>query len=166
MSEPYQPMPAAPPPGYQPPKGPPPGSVVNAVRLMFVIAALGVIGLLVFIATKDELRTAIRDNDSGLSSHEVNVAVNAAVAIAVTVGLILIVLYVLLALQVRKGKNWARITTWVFSGLGLLGALSNLARPGASLTKVVAGVELIAYVALIVLLSVGASSTYFRKRTY
>ena len=82
------------------------------------------------------------------------------------IGIILIVLYVLLALQVRKGKNWARIVTWVLAGLGALGGVTNLAQPQAALTKVIAGIELVLYVVLIVLLALKPSNDYFRKPRY
>jgi hypothetical protein len=48
--------------------------------------------------------------------------VYAAVAIGVAFGVIFIVLYVLLALQVQKGKNWARIITWILAAFGVLTA--------------------------------------------
>lgn len=140
-----------------------PSTVQNAVRLMFVLAALGLIGLIIVFANKDALRTAIRDANPGYDTTQLDNAVNAGVTIGAVIGIVLIVLYVLLALQVRKGKNWARIVTWVLAGLGVLGGITNLAQPQAALTKVIAGVELVLYIALIVLLAMSQSNEYFRK---
>ena len=164
----YNPMPPAPQGGPPPARDPrnAPSTVQNAVRLMFVLAALGLIALIVVFADKSALRKAIEDANPSYDTSQIDSAVNTAFAIGAVIGVILIVLYVLLALQVRKGKNWARIVTWVLSGLGALGAISNLAQPQAALTKVIAAVELVVYVVLIVLLAMKPSSDWFRKPTY
>jgi hypothetical protein len=137
--------------------------VRNAVRLMFVLAALGLIALIIVFANKNELRKAIADANPGYDTTQLDNAVNVGITIGAVIGIVLIVLYVLLALQVRKGKNWARIVTWVLAGLGVLGSVTNLAQPQAALTKVVAGVELVLYVVLIVLLAMAPSNEYFRR---
>jgi hypothetical protein len=164
----YTPMPSAPQGGVPTVKDPrtAPSSVRNAVRLMFLLAALGLVGIIVVFADKSALKTAIRNANSGYDSKQIDDALNTAVTIGAVIGVILIVLYVLLALQVRKGKNWARIVTWVLAGLGALGSVSNLAQPQAAITKVIAGVELVLYVVLIVLLAMGPSNAYFRKPVY
>ena len=100
-----------------------PSTVQNAVRLMFVLAALGVIGVIIVFADKSALRKAIEDANTSYSTSQINDAVNSAIAIGAVVAIVLIVLYILLALQVRKGKNWARIVTWVLAGLGMLGSV-------------------------------------------
>lgn len=165
----YQPMPPAPhggvPVGPKDPRTAPP-TVRRAVVIMFVLAALSLLGLIIVVADKSALRKAIEDANTSYDSQQINDAVNAAVTIAVVIGLILIVLYLLLALQVRKGKNWARIVTWVFAGLGVLGSLSTLAQPQAALSKVIAAVQLVLDVVLIVLLAMRASNEYFRKPVY
>jgi hypothetical protein len=154
-----------PPPGAKDPRTAP-STVQNAVRLMFLIAALGIIGVIVVFADKSALRKAIEDANTSYSTSQIDDAVNTAIAVGAVVAIILIVLYILLALQVRKGKNWARIVTWVLAGLGALGSLSNLAQPQAALTKVIAGIELVLYVVLIVLLAMKPSNDFFRKPTY
>ena len=127
----YQPMPPAPqaaaasPPPADPRNAP--STVQNAVRLMFGLAALGVIGLIIVFADKSALRTAIENANPGDDKTQIDSAVNTGIAVGAVIGIVLIVLYVLLALQVRKGKNWARIVTWVLAGLGVLGGVTNLA---------------------------------------
>ena len=164
----YTPMPPPPPPGYGPPvqKGPAPSTVVNAVRLMFVNAGLSVLGIIVLLATKNDLRKAVRDNNTGASDTRINDLVNAAITVGIVIAVVLIVLYVLLALQVRKGKNWARIVTWVFAGLGVFGNISNLIQPGSALTKVTAAIGLVIDIGIIVLLASSRSHPYFRKEQY
>ena len=84
-----------------PPVGPAPSSVVNATRLMFVSAALGVIGLIVLLASKNSLRDQVAKKNPEYDAHKLDTVVNAAVAVGIVLGVIFIVLYVLLALQVR-----------------------------------------------------------------
>lgn len=164
----YNPMPPAPQGGRPVAKDPrnAPSTVQNAVRLMFALAVLSLIALVVVFADKSALRTAIEKADPSYDTSKVDSAVNTAIAVGAIIGVVLVVLYVLLALQVRKGKNWARIVTWVLSGLGALGAISNLAQPQPALAKVIAAIELVVYIALIVLLAMKPSSAWFRKPTY
>lgn len=71
-------------------------------------------------------------------------------------------LYVVLALQVRQAKNWARITTWVIAGLGVLSALGSLAQPEPAISRLVALISGILDIAIIVLLAQRPSNRYFR----
>jgi hypothetical protein len=158
-----------PPAGYgapPPPAGPPPSSVVNATRLMFVSAALGVIGLIVLLASKSSLRDQIAKKNPDYDAHKLDTVVNAAVAVGIVFGVIFIVLYVLLALQVQKGKNWARVITWIIAALGVLSALASLAQTTTGGSRVASLVGGVVDLAIIILLAQKASNDYFRKRTY
>ena len=116
------------------------------------------------LATKNSLKDAIKKNDSTLTAKEVNDAVNLGITIAVVFGVILVVLYVLLAIQVGKGKNWARIVTWVLVGLSTLFGLASFAQPESALSRVLSIVGLIIDIAIIVLLAQKPSNEYFRTR--
>ncbi len=140
---------------------PPP--VANAVRLMFIRAALGLLGLIILLATKSALRTAILKRNPGIDSAKVDTLVNSALTVGNFVGLVFIVLYVLLALQVQKGKNWARIVTWVLAGLGVLGALASLAQPQPVLSRILSIVTGIIDAVIIVLLTRRPSNEFFRQ---
>ncbi|PZS18160.1 MAG: hypothetical protein DLM57_06790 [Pseudonocardiales bacterium] len=144
-------------------RGEPPPPVNNAVRLMLVRAALGVLALIALIATKSTLKKEIFKKNSSYDPKKLDDALNAAIVVGVVIGIIFIVLYVLLALQVRKGKNWARIVTWVLAGLGVLGALVGFAQPEPALSRVLSLIGGIIDVAIIVLLAGKASSEYFRR---
>lgn len=160
---PYNPMPGEPPRGPIT-RGPAPPPVTNAVRLMFVQAALSVLGFIVLLGTKDTLRTEILKKNTGYSAQKLDDAVNAAIAIGIVIGIIFTVLYVLLALQVGKGKNWARIVTWVLAGLGVLSGLVSLGQPEPALSRVLSIIGLLIDIAIIVFLAQKPSNEYFRKR--
>ena len=100
--------------------GPPPPPVKNAVMLMFVRAGLGVLGLIVLFLTKDSLREQIQLSQPTLSAETVDTATTAALTFGGVLGIVFIGLYLLLTLQVRKGKGWARIVTFVLAGLGVV----------------------------------------------
>jgi hypothetical protein len=182
MSEPtdpaYQPPPPLPPaPGYggygamppavygQPePVGPAPSSVMYAVRLMFVAAALGLVSLVVALSTKSTLRAAIAKKNPDFDSQKLNTAVNVAIGAGVVFGIVFVVLFVLLALQVRKGKNWARVVTWVITGLGIVSALASLGQTVAAASRAVGLVSGLLDVAIVVLLLQKPSNAFFKPR--
>lgn len=162
-------LPQAPPPpqGWgQPQRGERPPSVENAVRLMFVIAALSLIGIIVTLTTKDDLRTRILAKNSGADQARLDSLVNTAIAIGIVIAIVILVLYLALAFQVRKGKNWARIVTWVFAGLGVLSGLLSLASNATSLSRVLNVAEALVDVAIIILLAQSASGRYFKPRCF
>jgi hypothetical protein len=158
----YAPMPGEPPRGPLAQRVAPP-PVLTAVRMMFVQAALGVLGLIVLFATKDTLKTEIAKRNRDFDAQKLDDAVNAAVVIGIVVGIVITVLYILLALQVRKGKNWARIVTWVLAGLGIVSGFGSLAQPEPALSRVITLLGVVVDVAIVVFLAQRPSSAYFRS---
>jgi hypothetical protein len=148
-------------PGFVQPLGPPPPSVVNAVRLMFAGAALSAIGIIVLLTTKSGMRTAIANKNPSFDAHKLDTSVNAAIAISTVFGIIFLVLYVLLALQVRKGKSWARVVTIVITGIGVLTALASFAQAAPAISHIFSAVSGLLDLAIIVLLV--QSKEYFRR---
>ena len=156
----HAPMPGEPP-SSPVGRGPAPEPVANAVRLMFVRAALGVLGVLLVLATKTTLKSEIVKRNPTADSAKLDSLLNTALAVGVVIGLVFIVLYVLLALKVRDGRNWARIVTWVLAGLGVLGGLAALAQPEPALSRVVSVISAALDVVIIVLLAQRPASRYF-----
>lgn len=153
--------------GYPAPqRGERPPSVENAVRLMFVVAALSLISTIVAFATKNQLKDRIEKANPDVSSARIDSLLNTAFTVGLLIGLVFLVLYVLLAFQVRAGKNWARIVTWIFAGLGVIGALSSLASTETPLSRVFSLISGIIDIVIIVLLAQGASNRYFKPRPY
>jgi hypothetical protein len=159
----YAPMPGEPSRGGTVTRGPAPSSVRNAVRLMFVNVAIGVLGLIALFATKDTLKKEILKHHRSYSTSKLDDAVNAAVTIGTIFAIVFIVLYVLLALQVGKGKNWARIVTWVLAGLGVLGALTTFAQPEPAVSRALGILGGLVDLAIIIFLALRPSSEYFAK---
>ncbi|MGH8889440.1 MAG: hypothetical protein ACRDV3_06715 [Acidothermaceae bacterium] len=161
----YSPMAPVGPQYAQPmgPVGPAPKPVANAAMLMLVSAALGLIGVIVLYASKSSLRTAILKKNPSYDPTKLNTAVNAALVVATVFAVIFIVLYVWLSRQLLKGKNWARIVTWIITALGVLSALTSLANPTAALTRVFDLIAGVIDIAIIVLLLQKPSNAFFRR---
>jgi hypothetical protein len=177
--QPYQPAPgyAEQPGGYanapqysggygQPPAaaGPPPNEVVRATILMFVQAALGLLGLIFNFADADGIKDSIRDSDPTLSADQVDSAYTVGLIFAIIVGLIFAAAYVLLAIQVRKGKNWARIVTLVIAGLSILFGLLGLAASVPALSRILGILGLLINIAIFVLLLLPRAREFFASR--
>lgn len=152
-----------PPEGWaEPQRGERPPPVVNAVRLMFLRVGIGVISIIVLFATKDDLKKRILENTPNASKS----TLDAAVTIGAVIGVVFLVLYALLAMQVNKGKNWARIVTWVLAGLGILFGLIGFGSPAPALTRVISVIDLLLDIAIVVFLALSASNRYFKPQRY
>ena len=153
------------PPAWEAPavQGPPPSTVVNAFKLILVQVALSLVNIVVALLTTNTIREQVRTSSPALDQSMVDAAVGVAIAVAVVFGLISIGVWILLAFKVRAGKNWARIVTFVFAGLGLLSGLASFAQPGSAFSHIVLLLAVAIDIALIVLLTRGPSAEYFRK---
>ena len=144
--------------------GPPPAPVLNAVRAIFVSVALSLIGVVVTLTSQDSIRATLEKSSPTYSQATIDTAMTFTIVVAVGFGILFNVLWVLLALQLRKGKNWARIVTFVFLGLGLLFGLIGLAQPAAAITRGLGLISLVLEVVIIVLLAQRPAAEYFKRR--
>jgi hypothetical protein len=145
-------------------KGPPPAPVVNAFRAILLSVALSLIGVVVTLTSQDSIRAKLHETSPTLTSATLDATMMITVVAAVVFGIIFNVLYALLAVQVRKGKNWARIVTFVFVGLGLFFGLIGLTQPAAAITRGLGLVTLVLDVAIIVLLAQRPAAEYFKRQ--
>jgi hypothetical protein len=147
------------------PVGPAPKPVATAAMLLLVSAALGVIGVVVLWASKSSLRDAIAKKNPSFDADKLNTAVNAAAIAASVFAVIFVVLFVWLSRQLTKGKNWARIVTWILAGLGVISALTSLANPNAALTRAFDLLGGVIDLSILVLLLQKPSNDFFRRRS-
>ena len=146
------------------PAGPPPAEVIRATLLMFVQAALGLIGLIFSFADADGFKDRIREGNTSLTADQVDSAYTISLVFAVIIGLIFAAAYVLLAIQVRKGKNWARIVTLVIAGISILFGLLGLAASAPALSRILGIVGLLINIAIFVFLLLPKAREYFASR--
>jgi hypothetical protein len=167
MSNPIQAPGNYPTPSWQPAQpavqGPPPVCVVNAFRAMLASVALLLISVVVTLRELTVFRNLVHEPPPhvDVSSLESSMSLDTA---AVVFGIVISTLYVLLALQVRKGKNWARIVTFMFVGLELLTVPFGLAGPAPTVTRDLRLATLVLDVAIIVLLAQRPAAEYFKRQ--
>jgi H+/Cl- antiporter ClcA len=141
----------------------PPTTVANAVWLMYARAALGLIGALAGYSTRDTLKDKIVAEHPEYDKAKVDQVLNAALVLGIAIAVIIAVLYVLLAIQVRNGKNWARIVTLVLAAFGLLSFPAVLAQIHTSLTILAGALGALLNLGILVLLLLPPSNAYFRR---
>ncbi|WP_246854144.1 hypothetical protein [Naasia sp. SYSU D00057] len=165
---------------------PRPRPVEIAFWLYILTAALGVVGLILSASTYPALRAqALEDAQRQLEQQgqedvlppgTIETIADSAFGVGIATGVIGILLYVLFAIFVRRGANWARIVMTVLAGLSILGtlfAIASLALPsvtGASgAAEPAPGSELIGIlqclclVAATVLIWLRPSNEWFRR---
>lgn len=142
---------------------PRPPSLNTAFVLMLVGAGLEVVGLIVALATKSDVRQAFVNN--GYSGSRLDNAMAAYTAEAVVGEFVRCGLWIWMAFANRGGRSWARILSTVFFGLDTLGLLIDVGLHASTLDVVVAVVGWVA-VALptVVLLWQRESTAYINRR--
>jgi hypothetical protein len=119
----------------------PPQQVNIAFWLYIVGAALSLLSLIVSLVTIGASRDAIQRQIESQGQQVPNGAVDAAVGIGITFaivfGILYIAAYVLFAVFMRRGANWARIVLLVVTVLSLFGILDGF---GLGAARVVVGV--------------------------
>jgi serine/threonine protein kinase len=145
------------------PLAPLPGSMRNAIGLMYAGAAYS----LVYAVGVIIVAGAIISRHPGLAAAQTGsgrVTVGGVVALTVFLSLIEIALWLGIARACRNGKSWARVTGTVLFGLHTLGFLGVLAdsHPGIGLTKVLTTLSWLIACGAVVFLWQRPSSAFFQ----
>jgi hypothetical protein len=140
---------------------PVPAPVIHAVTLMYVGIAVGVFHALSYILTAASTKAAYGRAHPLLSAHKVTTGAHVLVIGGVVSALVGSALFAWMALECRRGKNWARITGTVFFAIGVLGALAGLRMAEAPLVKVWPFVTVLVGLAAVMLLWRRSSTNYF-----
>jgi hypothetical protein len=128
----YQPYPSTGAP-VEPERGPAPPSVLNAVKLMYVGAAVSTVSLVISLASIGGTKDAIRKARPSLTATQVNQLNTFIIALAVVSGVIGVALWLWMARANGQGKNWARILSTVLFGLATLDLFGVLSQPKTAL---------------------------------
>lgn len=139
-----------------------PREVDWATALLLVTAVLGVITTIIQLTDKSGTIRAIRDAQPHWSDQKVQDAYNTGRWISIVLGGVFFVLYILLVLQLRKGRNWARIVVTVLLGLGVISGLSSVSQPATGANKTLGVLGLVIDIAVLVLLYLKPAADYYR----
>jgi hypothetical protein len=151
------------------PGGPAPQSVQNAIKLMYVGAALEVVGLIVAIATAGSVRSRIAKNPPKINGKlatatQIASLAHFEIALGIAGGLIGVVLWLWMARKNGQGRSWARILSTVFFVISTLSLLSLRTGDPTAITIVSVLLTWLTGLGTIVLLWLPASSPFFGQR--
>lgn len=142
-----------------------PATIKNAVYLMYAGAALGIIGALLSFTLQDQMRAAVEESLAGsgteVSESLIQTSIQIGLIVGVVFGLIGAGLWIMNAIFVSKGRNWARIVGTVLGGIYLVSFLYGLTQANPVLTMIVNVLTALVAVGVIVLLWLKPSSEFF-----
>jgi len=130
-----------------------PSQVTIAFWLYLVGALLSLVSLVIALALTGATKTAVENQLAAqgqhLSASAVNALVDLSVAVAVVFSVVFIVAYILFAMFMRRGANWARIILLILTVLTLFQITSGY---GVGALRIVIG----GAIALAVTFGIGA----------
>jgi hypothetical protein len=124
----YQPYPSSGKP-VEPERPPAPLSVLNAVKLMYVGAAVSTVSLIISLVDISGTKEAIKKARPSLTATQVNQLNTFIITLAVVSGVVGVALWLWMARANGQGKNWARIMSTVLFGLATLDMYGVLSQP-------------------------------------
>ena len=108
---------------------PAPPPVVNAVKLMYVGAAVSTVSLIISLADIGAVKTAIKKAKPSWTAAQVNQYDRFLITVAIVSGVIGIGLWLWMARANNQGKNWARILSTVLFCLATLDLIGVFSQP-------------------------------------
>jgi len=113
----------------EPERLPAPPSVVNAVKLMYVGAAVSTVSLIISLADISGTKAAIIKAKPSLTATQVNQLNTFIISLAIVSGLVGIALWLWMARANNQGKSWARILSTVLFCLATLDLVGVFGEP-------------------------------------
>jgi len=108
---------------------PAPQPVLQAVKLMYVGAAVSTVSLIISLVDISGTKSAIRKARPSLTAAQVNQLNTFIISLAVVSGVVGIALWLWMARANGQGKNWARILSTVLFGLTTLDLIGVFSQP-------------------------------------
>ena len=142
-----------------------PSSITRAVQLMYVGAALSVLGIVVAWATRSDLRDQVASATPTLTPDQVDSAVTISLAFGTVVGLVGVGLWLWMAAANGAGRSWARVVATVLGGLSVLSGIFTLTTGSTGVTIAMQLLSVVLAAAILVLLWRPASSAYYQARS-
>jgi len=161
-----QPYPSRGKPLAEAPRPPAPPSVVNAVKLMYIGAAVSTVSLIVAFIDIGGTKAAIKRARPDLTATQVNQLNTFIITLAIVSGLIGIALWLWMARANGQGKNWARIVSTVLFGLATLDLIGVFSQPKTAIGLVFPVLTWLVGAATIWLLWRPDSTAFFKPQGY
>lgn len=113
----------------EPEQLPAPPPVMNAVKLMYVGAAVSTVSLVITLADIGGVKTAIKKAKPSWTAAQVNQYDRFLISVAIVSGVIGIALWLWMARANNQGRNWARILSTVLFCLATLDLVGVFSEP-------------------------------------
>lgn len=143
----------------------PPQNVLNAVKLMYVGAALSALGILIAFVRRGAMEDTLEQNadtaglaDAGITPEQL---ATTAVTIAAVVGLIGVALWLWMAAMNKKGRMWARVVATVLGVLNIVFTLYSIVGSPMDMFNLVVNIVTVALAAVILYLLYRPDSTAY-----
>jgi hypothetical protein len=147
-----------------PTRPPVPVTVVNAVKLMYVGAAVSTVSLIVSLVNISGTKAAIRKARPSLTATQVNQLNTFIIAVAIISGLVGIALWLWMARANSQGRNWARILSSVLFVLATLDLFGVVSQPKTILGLIFPVLTWLVGLAAVILLWRAPSTAFFRPQ--
>ena len=161
----YQPYPSTGKP-VEPERPPAPPSVLNAVKLMYVGAAVSTVSLVISLVDISGTKTAIHKARPSLTTAQVNQLNTFIITLAIVSGVIGVALWLWMAKANSQGRSWARILSSVLFGLATLDMFGVLSQPKTLLGLVFPMLTWLIGLGAVILLWRPDSSAFFKPRGF
>ena len=143
---------------------PAPPPVVNAVKLMYVGAAVSTVSLIISLADIGGVKTAIKKAKPSWTPAQVNQYDRFLITVAIVSGVIGIALWLWMARSNNQGKNWARILSTVLFCLATLDLIGVFSQPKTVLGLVFPVLTWLVGLGAVILLWRRESTEFFKPR--
>ena len=145
---------------------PAPQPVQNAVKLMYVGAAISTVSLIISLAFIGTVKPALRAEFPKYTASQINSAFTAFIIVAILSAGIGIGLWLWMARANGQGRSWARITSSVLFGIETLTVLEALRGPRKIIDLVFPILTWLVGLAAIWFLWQRESSAFFKREIY
>ena len=143
---------------------PAPPPVMNAVKLMYVGAAVSTVSLIISVADIASVKTAIKKAKPSWTVAQVNQYDRFLITVAIVSGVIGIALWLWMARANNQGKNWARILSTVLFCLATLDLVGVFSEPKTLLGLVFPVLTWVVGLGAVFLLWRSDSSAFFKPQ--
>jgi hypothetical protein len=145
-------------------RGPVPSTVRIAVLLMFVGALAALVGIVVTLANADHIRQLFEDTVPKMTPDKVDNATTFAIVQQIVLNVLRAALWVVLALFVRQGRQWARVVSTLVTVLGVLLILRGIGEVDEVGTLIAGWAQIACGVLAVILIWLPPSMPWFRPR--
>lgn len=142
-----------------------PKSIDLAQKLMYVGAALSLLGLLLGLLMSGSVKDQLRETNPEFTEDQINTAATGGMIFAAIIGLLGVGLWLWMAKTNGDGKSWARIVATVLGALNIVSFLASFAQTVPTLSRVASAISVLLAIAILVLLWKPESTQYYNAKS-